>query len=87
MAFAREMFGDSDRAAAIVAAACLEDKLTSAINAHPRQDREALNGLFKSTGALGRLEKKVIIDHLMGLCTKKRKCIAIFAEIGSKFAH
>lgn len=84
----KEMLGESDRAAAIVAVAYLEDRLTKAIKANLRDDDDAANRLLKPTGPIGPLGNKLLLGYLMRLYTKEfRDDLSIFAEVRNMFAH
>ena len=83
-----ELTGLSDRTAAIVATALMEDKLGDAIRARLLQDKDTLNKLFKPTGAIGSLGTKADLAFLLGIFSKEtRDDIAVAAGIRNKFAH
>lgn len=86
---AREMLvGASDRAAAIVAVAYVEDKLTSAIRTCLKSDKDAFQRLFKPTGPLGPMGAKLQLGYLLSLYSKEfRDDLEILAKVRNDFAH
>ena len=66
-----EIESGSDRAAAIIAAAFVEDHLASAIKARFHPDEKLLNETFRSTGPLGSFSAKISFAFLIGLCSKE----------------
>lgn len=82
------MGGASDRAAAIVAIAYLDDKLTKAIKAHLVPDGDTLNRLFKPSGPLGPMGNKLDVGFLIGLYSKEfRDDLQIMTRARNSFAH
>jgi DNA-binding MltR family transcriptional regulator len=78
----------SDRAAAIVAAAFLEDHLAIALKRHFHQDEKILNETFRSSGPLGSFSAKINMAFLVGLCSKEAcKELHTIKDIRNEFAH
>jgi hypothetical protein len=67
MAAFEDIENSSDRAAAIVAAAFLEDHLAIALKRHFHQDEKILNETFRSSGPLGSFSAKINMAFLVGL--------------------
>jgi hypothetical protein len=77
-----------DRAAAIVAAAFLEDHLAIALKTRFHQDEKILNETFRSSGPLGSFSAKINMAFLIGLCSKETcKELDTIKEIRNEFAH
>ena len=51
----QEIFRERDRGAALIAAGFLDEKLTDAIKASFREDKDIHNKLFKPSGPIGAL--------------------------------
>jgi hypothetical protein len=84
----REISGVSDRAAAILAAAYLERRLTEAIRAHLQEDKSAFEQMFGVGKPLGALSLKANIGYLLKLYTKRfRDNLLVIAKVRNKFAH
>lgn len=84
----RELYKSSDRAAAIMAATIVENRLTAAIkhrfNPHIAVQKE----MFRSSGPLGSFSAKIKLAYLMGLCSDEAyNDLEIMKEIRNRFAH
>lgn len=79
----------NDRAAAIVAAAFLEDHLTMALKrCFHTADEKILNETFRSSGPLGSFSAKINMAFLIGLCSKEAcKELHTIKDIRNEFAH
>jgi hypothetical protein len=77
-----------DRAAAIVAAAFLEDHLAIALKTRLHQDEKILNDIFRSSGPLGSFSAKIDLAFLIGLCSREaHKELHTIKDIRNEFAH
>lgn len=77
-----------DRAAAIVAAAFLEDHLAIALKKRFQQDEKILNEIFRSSGPLGSFSAKINLAFLIGLCSQEAcKELHTIKDIRNEFAH
>jgi hypothetical protein len=85
-------FGDidtsSDRAAAIVAAAFLEDHLAIALKRRFHEDKKTIEDTFRNSGPLGNFAAKIDMAFLIGLCSKTA-CdeLHTIRTIRNEFAH
>lgn len=84
----RELFKSSDRAAAIMAATIVENRLTAAIkhrfNPHVAVQKE----MFRSSGPLGSFSAKIKLAYLMGICSERAfKDLEVMKDIRNRFAH
>jgi hypothetical protein len=78
----------NDRAAAIVAAAFVDDHLAIALKRRFHQDEKILNETFRSSGPLGSFSAKINLAFLVGLCSKETcKELDTIREIRNEFAH
>jgi hypothetical protein len=83
-----EIESGSDRAAAIVAAACVEDQLGGALQAGMERDESVLREVFRSSGPLGSFSAKISLGYLLGLYEKDmKKELDTIKEIRNLFAH
>jgi predicted metallopeptidase len=83
-----EIETSSDRAAAIVAAALLEDHLTTSIRHYLHRDNAICNSVFKHDGPLGTFSNKIDMSFLIGIFSKRcHKELDTIREIRNKFAH
>jgi hypothetical protein len=77
-----------DRAAAILAAAFLEDRLTSAIKARLAADTKAQNKFFKYPGPVSTFAAKIDLAYLMNILDAgTRTGLHAIRDIRNKFAH
>jgi hypothetical protein len=78
----------SDRAAAIIAGAFVEDHLTTAIQVRMHQDRKILQDIFRPSGPLGNFGTKIALAFLMGIYSgKARRELDTIRVIRNEFAH
>ncbi len=83
-----EVFGASDRSAAIVGAAYLEDKLTDCIGSRLVDDKATCEKLFKPNKSIGNLGVKADLGFLLGLYGEEtRDDILRIATMRNWFAH
>jgi hypothetical protein len=83
-----EIQSGSDRAAAIVAAACVEDQLGEALRVVMEKDETVIRDMFRSSGPLGSFSAKISLGYLLGLYEKDmKKEIDTIKEIRNVFAH
>jgi hypothetical protein len=78
----------ADRAAAIIAAAILEDRLTKTLIESLHKNPKITDELFKVSGALGYFGTKINLGYLIGLYSEAaRKDLDNIKEIRNDFAH
>jgi hypothetical protein len=78
----------NDRAAAIVAAAFLEDHLAIALKERFHEDKKTIEDTFRSNGPLGSFAAKIDMAFLIGLCSKDaRDELHTIRTIRNEFAH
>ena len=65
-----ELNSQTDRGAAIIGVAWVEEELQSAIESFLEQDKKAWDRLFGRSGALGTLSAKIDLTRLLGMCSK-----------------
>jgi mannitol operon repressor len=83
-----EIEGGSDRAAAIVAAAFVEDHLATALQRRMRENAKIVAELFRSSGPLGSFSAKIDMAFLLGLITEEaHKELHAIRAIRNLFAH
>lgn len=83
-----EIHKQTDRAAALIAMAYLEQKLLVAIKARLNENEKVENNLFKGSGPLGSLSAKVDLALLMGIIEgETHKILHTLREIRNEFAH
>jgi hypothetical protein len=84
----REIEESHDRAAAVVAAAFVEDRLATALKARLHQDETITDNMFRSSGPLGTFKAKIDLAYLVGLCSKQAHSdLEIIRRIRNEFAH
>jgi DNA-binding MltR family transcriptional regulator len=84
----KEIETSTDRAAAIVAAAFVEDHLTTALQRRFHQDDEIINELFRGTGPLAPYSTKIKLSYLMGMISKQTATdLHYIRKIRNEFAH
>jgi DNA-binding MltR family transcriptional regulator len=83
-----EIEKQSDRGAAIVATAFLEERLNECIRACLADDPQIIKNLFRGSGPLAALATKIDLGYLLGIYRKRmhRQLITI-RDIRNKFAH
>jgi DNA-binding MltR family transcriptional regulator len=83
-----EIEAASDRTAAIVTAAILEDHLETSLKIRMHQDDKMLEETFRSSGPLGSFAAKIRMAYLLGLISKKAaKELETIKRIRNEFAH
>lgn len=83
-----ELEGQSDRAAAIVGVAWVEEELEAAIKSFLQKDEKAWARLFSSSGPLGTLSSKIDLACLLGMATKViTSDLHILRQVRNDFAH
>jgi hypothetical protein len=84
----REIMGERDRGAAIIAAGFLDSKLTEAIRACLRADKDTAQRLFKPTGPMGAFGNKALLGYMLKLYRKETlEDFLAIGEIRNRFAH
>jgi len=83
-----EINGQSDRGAAIVGAAWLEESMSAAIESFLHSEPQSWKRLFGGNGPLGTLSAKIDLSRLLGLITDTiRSDLHIIREVRNEFAH
>jgi hypothetical protein len=83
-----EIEGQTDRAAALIAQAYLEDRLVMAIKARLVHNDEVLNRIFKGTGPAASFSSRIDLGILLGLYElETHELLHQIKEIRNKFAH
>jgi hypothetical protein len=78
----------SDRAAAIVATALVEDHLTTVLKGSLHQDEKIQLDMFRGSGPLGSFSSKINLAFLTGLLSARAcKELHTIREIRNEFAH
>lgn len=84
----KEILGERDRGAAIVATGFLETKLTDAIKACLRDHEDTAKRLFKATGPIGAFGNKVLLGFMLRLYRAETlEDLRLIGEIRNHFAH
>jgi hypothetical protein len=77
-----------DRAAGIVAAAFVEDRVAEAIKSRLHSDKALIDYMFRGSGPLGSFAAKIDLAFSMGLCSKDMwKDLTAIRKIRNEFAH
>jgi len=83
-----EIDRQEDRAAAIIAAAFLEDRITDAVKARLIRDAQVSDQMFKGVGPLANFSAKADIAYLLGFFSHDQLQAAhIIRKIRNEFAH
>jgi DNA-binding MltR family transcriptional regulator len=83
-----QITNDSDRAAGLVAAAIVEQRLEEIIKFWLEKDVEVQEKLFRFSGPLGTFSVKIDLAYLMGIITPEgRKDLIKLKDIRNDFAH
>ncbi len=83
-----QLTNDSDRAAGLVAAAIVEQRLEEVIKFWLEKDLEVQEKLFRVSGPLGTFSVKIDLAYLMGIITSEgRKDLIRMKDIRNDFAH
>jgi DNA-binding MltR family transcriptional regulator len=83
-----QLTNDSDRAAGLVAAAIVEQRLEEVIKFWLERDVEVQEKLFRASGPLGTFSVKIDLAYLMGIITAEgRNDLVTMKGIRNDFAH
>jgi DNA-binding MltR family transcriptional regulator len=83
-----EIQEQSDRGAAIVAVAWIEESITAALECFLHADPNSWKRLFAGSGPLANFSSKIDLSRLLGLVTDTiRSDLHIIREIRNEFAH
>ena len=84
----RELHDQSDRGAALIAAAWVDAELEGLIEARLLADQKVFGELFNPNGPIGAFATKVRLGYMLGLITDEvRKDLRTIGRIRNKFAH
>lgn len=84
----KEIESQTDRGAAIVGAAWLEEELSAAIQAFLHYDPKSSPRLFGRAGALSTFSAKIDLARVLGMCTTAiASDLHIIREVRNEFAH
>ena len=88
MALVEEMAQQTDRGAAIIATAWVEEAISAAIESFLQSETKAWQRLFDGNGPLATLSAKIDLARLLGLTTETiRSDLHIIRDIRNEFAH
>jgi DNA-binding MltR family transcriptional regulator len=88
LALVEELTRQSDRGAAIIGLAWVEEALQAAMQSFLEDDREARERLFRPSGALGTLSAKIDLARLLGMITAVIwEDLHTLRKIRNDFAH
>ncbi len=77
-----------DRSAAILAASCLEDRLSKLLRAALDEHENIANSMFKGYGPLATFQSKIDMSYMIGMSdTRMHKTMLRIKEIRNEFAH
>lgn len=83
-----EMDGESDRAAAIVGAAWVEEELEAAVRSFLIDDKESVRRLLGKSSPLSSFSAKIDLACVLGMCTRAiAKDLHTIREVRNEFAH
>jgi DNA-binding MltR family transcriptional regulator len=83
-----QLTNDSDRAAGLVAAAIVEQRLEEVMKFWLEKDLEVQEKLFRVSGPLGTFSVKIDLAYLMGIITSEgRKDLIRMKDIRNDFAQ
>jgi hypothetical protein len=84
----KEIESQTDRGAAIVGAAWLEEELSAAIQSFLHHDPKASQRLFGRSGAISTFSAKIDLARVLGMCTAAiASDLHIIREVRNEFAH
>jgi DNA-binding MltR family transcriptional regulator len=84
----KQLASDSDRAAAIVAAAILETRLLQSIKKRTLSDKAIDGRMFASMGALGAFSAKIDLAYMLGIINPDvHQDLHTIRRIPNRFAH
>lgn len=88
MAFRRTLSSESDRGAALMAAAFLDDELGKAIGERVVEDKKSIEILLGTNGSAGSFSTRINLAYLLGIISKCcRTDLNIIRKIRNEFAH
>ncbi|GAB2883201.1 hypothetical protein GCM10027046_09610 [Uliginosibacterium flavum] len=88
MTLTSELNDQTDRGAAIVGVAWVEEEMQAAIKSFLEEDKKAWDRLFGRSGPLATLSSKIDLARLLGMCSKViASDLHILREIRNEFAH
>jgi hypothetical protein len=83
-----EIEASFDRAAAIVSAAFVDDRLTAALKSRLHYDKKIIDSMFNPSGPLGSFSARINLAFLIGMLSKKStEDLHIIREVRNEFAH
>jgi len=86
--FMQEFINESDRAAAILGAASLDNKLEKLLRAYFIDESDIIQGLLYPDGPLGSFAVRIKLAYVLGLITKTEYLdLKYIKEIRNQFAH
>lgn len=84
----KEIERSSDRAAAILSAAFVEDRLSDALKARLHQDKKITEEMFRPSGPLGSFSSKIGLAFMIGMLSKETVTdLYIIKDVRNEFAH
>jgi DNA-binding MltR family transcriptional regulator len=88
MTLIEEINGQTDRGAAIVGAAWLEESISAALESYLHPNPKSWKRLFEGNGPLGTFSAKIDLSRLLGLTSDIiNSDLHILREIRNQFAH
>ena len=88
LALVKEIESQSDRGAAIIGAAWVEEELQAAIESAMTSDKLAADRLFRKSGPLSSFSAKIDLARLLGiLSTRVATDLHIIRKVRNEFAH
>lgn len=88
LALVQEIESQTDRGAAIVGVAWVEEELLAAIESLLEKDKAAWDRLFRKSGPLSSLSAKIDLARLLGMVSKVVAAdLHILREVRNEFAH
>jgi DNA-binding MltR family transcriptional regulator len=83
-----EIERQTDRAAALIAQAYMEQRLLNAIKAPLENEDDIQQGLFRPSGPLGSFSSRIDLARLLGIIEPRiHKTLHVIREIRNEFAH
>jgi hypothetical protein len=84
----RDLYKNSDRAAAIMAATLVENRLAATLKQRFRPNVPVQNEMFRSSGPLGSFSAKIKLAHLLGILSEEGYSdLETMKNIRNRFAH
>src|SRR5258706_8269848 len=88
IAIIKEIERQRDRGAAIIAGACLEERLTELLQAAFEKHDDVSNQIFKGYGPLASFRAKIDLALLLGMYPEyTHKTLLIIKDVRNEFAH